>query len=1023
MKYLVGLSVLFVLLLPYNTFGACGDDGFSVVYVNGIFTNNSDAQNDTRSLKYEFSKRSTLSNVQFITGHNESHLAGADDLITSAEQVLTAVEDHDFVHILRQIHPQLTTRKVLLLGHSQGTFYTNELYKYLTEHGVPKGSIAVYNIATPASFVAGSGVHLTSQNDKVINGARAVTAKSGAKQPLPANIDIPLSPEEAASLTGGHSLSGVYLAGAPERIVAEVAQGLGHLTAPDAPDTTSTDCFVPPDENLSYRTQDIFYAVADPLANGVKTAAGDVIATGQVVADATVAVANAAQKAALAAASAAKQVASDLASNISAIAYIGGNAFSSMQGFFTGIVSQNIQVGGLNSSSPEMPQDQVALAESAPISETQSTDVPQAPRAFVEQQQLAELAALRDALQRRVNEQSLLVQQKSNNSAPVATALSDENNENSAGDAGSSASGGSVQLTTGGGGSVPTGGVIVISPPAGGVSAAPSPAVGSSDSSSDSNSSSTASSTPPTPPTPPTPTYPTINNFRVAYDLSLQFVFSWDPSTDINGETSTNTYALYDVTNPSSTITLLASSSVLSYSYPVNEIGRIYTFEFRVTDASSTVQSTTTVIAAPSFLDHAYFYRDPRPATSNRYLLDLTTSSSRPFWDFSNPDAGQNWRIIVTYLNRDAPKQTILSTAQQLNPDDPSYLYVRYRSCAGFGESFYSVLLFPYTSAGCFYGGLGSGAYTPNDLQNRRLFVKTEATVDALALTPTDFVTFAFYDLDHGGSGVQAFRLAAVDAARYHFQTSTPASAAPTVPTDLATIFDPFYSIITVLWHGSTDLDTKNNSLTYQINYSTSSALSDTGWQLVGTPLATSTGVTFPNAYTIGVRAMDDFGNVSAIATTTWSFPVDYVPLPSQGGHDSAIATIQGSPMGQQVFIATTSTIDAVALWMQNGGGWYCCSQAYLEIRDDASGTIGNAVLATSNPAGIGNDFTPQEVLYVFPSPVELSANTYYWFVVRRGPAGNANDSVIYGTAYDSYPDGVWSVAPSVDAYFRLRGT
>ena len=38
MRYLVGFSVLFVLLLPHNVFVACGTDGLTVVYVNGIFT-------------------------------------------------------------------------------------------------------------------------------------------------------------------------------------------------------------------------------------------------------------------------------------------------------------------------------------------------------------------------------------------------------------------------------------------------------------------------------------------------------------------------------------------------------------------------------------------------------------------------------------------------------------------------------------------------------------------------------------------------------------------------------------------------------------------------------------------------------------------------------------------------------------------------------------------------------------------------------------------------------------------------
>ena len=119
-------------------------------------------------------------------------MAGLDDLVSSVEQAYGNVGvDYDLTNILLQAHDNLKTQKILLMGHSQGTFYTNAAYDYLIGHGVDKNSIAVYNVATPASLVAGNGLYLTSSTDKVINTiVRDLATVGSANKPLPANIDI-----------------------------------------------------------------------------------------------------------------------------------------------------------------------------------------------------------------------------------------------------------------------------------------------------------------------------------------------------------------------------------------------------------------------------------------------------------------------------------------------------------------------------------------------------------------------------------------------------------------------------------------------------------------------------------------------------------------------------------------------------------------------------------------------------------------------------------------------------------------
>src|SRR3989338_5664894 len=238
MKYLVGLSILFVLLLPHNVFGACNTDGFTVVYTNGIFTPTKDlADQDRYKLADYFTKTIKRTDIKFLTGYNESHLGGAGDIIESASQLFNSpVSNYDRNTILLQLYPEITTRKILLVGHSQGTFYTNEIYDYLITHGASKESIGVYNVATPASSIGGyenvpdKGTYLTSSNDKVINLVRNLAFKANAKQPLPANADIALTAKETADPFGGHSFSGVYLANDSIRIVSEIENALKKLS-------------------------------------------------------------------------------------------------------------------------------------------------------------------------------------------------------------------------------------------------------------------------------------------------------------------------------------------------------------------------------------------------------------------------------------------------------------------------------------------------------------------------------------------------------------------------------------------------------------------------------------------------------------------------------------------------------------------------------------------------------------------------------------------------------------------------
>jgi len=200
--------------------------------------------------------------------------------------------DYDLQTILTSLHKDLKTQKILLVGHSQGTYYSNEMYQYLTENGVDKSSVAVYNVATPARFVAGGGDHLNSSTDTLLDALEALHVF----KPLYRNINlrdevndeyIDLLLTDARRNWPGHSFSDAYLALAPSTVISGVQKGLSKLSAT----TNKEECFTPPPQGVAYRATQVFFAVADPGA--VKVAQGiNVAGEGLAMAkDATLAIA------------------------------------------------------------------------------------------------------------------------------------------------------------------------------------------------------------------------------------------------------------------------------------------------------------------------------------------------------------------------------------------------------------------------------------------------------------------------------------------------------------------------------------------------------------------------------------------------------------------------------------------------------------------------------------------------------------------------------------------------------------
>ena len=158
---------------------------------------------------------------------------------------------------------------------------------------------------------------------------------------------------------------------------------------------------------------------------------------------------------------------------------------------------------------------------------------------------------------------------------------------------------------------------------------------------------------------------------------------------------------------------------------------------------------------------------------------------------------------------------------------------------------------------------------TYQDYQNR-----------SVILTGTSATGTAMYDkyiYDVGGVNVQYQfypYLAAIMIPNY------PPQASPGPPAGMAISFNQSNSSININWQAATDPDTISKLLTYQINIGTSTTPDDAKWILMGKSFSVGAAVASGTTYTIGVRAVDDFGNIGPPLIEPWNYPTSTVFLP-----------------------------------------------------------------------------------------------------------------------------------------------
>ncbi|MCF7833683.1 MAG: DUF5011 domain-containing protein [Candidatus Pacebacteria bacterium] len=253
----------------------CDQNGYAIFTINGIFTEEDQARANKRALEEKLPKYFNAEPLSVDYLYNPSHIGGLGDIFMVAYQKLfdtEIVEDHDFVIMLEDASAKFHNQKILLVGHSQGNFYANSLYDYLTQKTkqVNTNSLAVYGVATPASRVAGGGKYITYKNDEVISFVR----DRKILNVLPANLDL----DKFSFSSNGHSFNDIYIKYAGERIVSDIKSSL-HSLSVDHTKNELLPCLQFVEVSFANRLLQATLSVIDPVAKVTKNTIKPTIST------------------------------------------------------------------------------------------------------------------------------------------------------------------------------------------------------------------------------------------------------------------------------------------------------------------------------------------------------------------------------------------------------------------------------------------------------------------------------------------------------------------------------------------------------------------------------------------------------------------------------------------------------------------------------------------------------------------------------------------------------------------------
>lgn len=371
--------------------------------------------------------------------------------------------------------------------------------------------------------------------------------------------------------------------------------------------------------------------------------------------------------------------------------------------------------------------------------------------------------------------------------------------------------------------------------------------------------------------------------------LTISFVWSASTSSDLTSEVW---YSIVDVSSSTSLAESIYTTST-NASITVDEVGRSYTFEIYAEDVEG-FESEKKIfeVSVPSFFDVLYAYPDPRDPEGG-YIVDMYWNEF-PF--IPQNKGGNGWQAILLYKNKDASKDNGLLSANEgyAVPLRDGILQTQYESCAtdtiGVQKD---IFVIPLGSEWCSAqgGGLFPEGFHWDRLEDNHAIIKTSS------LTSGDYISVGYYDRN----GFGHFELSAIDVTRWQVQAEKPSQYPPILSDDIQTVFSDIDSKLTLTLPQKSDNDTLDRDVVYELNFSplADGVLNETLWNATSTAREYARSVLPNDAFLIGVRARDDFGNLSGVATTTWEYPSTQFPIAQTQSDDFGISfgTTQFSSM------------------------------------------------------------------------------------------------------------------------------
>ena len=512
------------------------------------------------------------------------------------------------------------------------------------------------------------------------------------------------------------------------------------------------------------------------------------------------------------------------------------------------------------------------------------------------------------------------------------------------------------------------------------------------------------------------PAAPANATLTISENDKLALKLAWEANESASQSiTGTITYFISDTSAAENKFANTETNST-STSFSIMEIGREYKFEMYAADKdgyqSEKIERSLNV---PSFLKTLNLYRDPRETNENYYVADLEWSEF-PF--IPKKFGGYGYQAVIFDTNRlpniENPE---LSCNENFLPRVGSGIaWVKYPTCVADNintATNNNFLIIPLSSDRCRTDvGYLNSSYSFPRFEDSRASVRISLSG---APSSSDFITVAYYDMNGWGH----FELVALDQTKTFF-AEPPSSAAPIISGEPAVSFDEIASKIRIAAPRVSDTDTFDNDLAVEMNFTSSSAdgyapFDESLW-VSASSLSSGKTVAPGDDLLIGVRAKDDFGNISEIATTTWAYPPvrffisqtvsnDWSDLLGEVKHsrfEPDTASFQ-SIVPQEDFSFDVVSV-RVRQEMVNDYVWL-----RLSVLADSGGAPDFAnEIAHANSSSIFRPPPDMDLTFTFNSPVALEKDRVYWLALD---AGNGHDRNSWRAATASggevYPYGI----------------